>query len=80
MPRKTDTERLADEALALLDDAIHKGQFTLSTGKSLTLEADQIIRVAQWAVQNLKARKPKPIADTSELGIAATRRQSHETK
>jgi hypothetical protein len=78
MARAVDTEKLSDESLALLDDAIRKGQFTLSTGKLLTLEADQIIRVAQWVVQNLKTKKPRFVADTSELGLRPTRRTADD--
>ena len=80
MPRITDTEKLSDESLAILNEAIHKGQFTLSTGKIMQLEPDQIIRVAQWAVTNLKTKKPKFIADTSELGLKTTRRTADEAK
>lgn len=74
MARTVDSETLATEALQLLDDSIRKGSFTLSNGKVMQLEPDQVIRVAQWVVQNLKAKKPKFIADTSELGIQKTRR------
>lgn len=74
MARAVDTEKLSDESIALLDDAIRKGQFTLSNGLVMKLEADQIIRVAQWVVQNLKTKKPKFVADTSELGLKPTRR------
>ncbi len=75
MPRPVDQENLANESLALLDDAIRKGQFTLSNGKVMMLEPDQVIRVAQWVVTNLKAKKPKLLADTSDLGLKKTRGQ-----
>lgn len=73
-PRKIDTEALSDESLILLDDTIRKGQITLETGKIFQLDPETIINTAKWAVQTLKVKKPRFIADTSELGIKATRR------
>ena len=72
MARKVDTELLSDEALTLLDDAIRKGQLTLNNGKTMILEAGEVINTAKWVVQTLKAKKPKFLEKPEDLDIKPT--------
>ena len=72
-----DQEALANLHLAQLWEASNKGQITLPSGKVILPSDDawdSLVNLAKWGVQTLKAKKPKLLADTSDLGLRKTRR------
>ena len=77
MPREVDTEALARLHLAQLWEASNDGKITLPNGKVILPNDDawdSLVNLAKWGVQTLKAKKPKLLADTSDLGLQKTRR------
>lgn len=79
MAAEVDTEALARLHLAQLNEASTTGKITLPNGKVVvpTDDAwDSLINLAKWGVQFLKAKKPKFISSTGELGLKSTRKTS----
>jgi hypothetical protein len=77
MAAEVDTEALARLHLAQLHEASTTGKLTLPNGKVILPSDDawdSLINLAKWGVQTLKAKKPKFLADTGDLGLKATRK------
>ena len=76
---EVDQERYVKLCWEQLWEAQNKAQITLPSGRIIHPEDDgwdSLIQSARWAVQNLRARKPKFVADTSDFGLKATKRGS----
>ena len=58
-------------------EAQNKAQITLPSGKVIQPSDDgwdSLIQSARWAVQNLRTRKTKIVADARDFGLAKTKK------
>ena len=69
MPR--DSEELSEASWAMLDEGLTTGQMTLPSGKVVTLDPTNFIRIVQW-LATLKPRKPQGFQKPEDFAAPVT--------
>lgn len=77
MPRTpqvdTDLDDIAHECKRIVREGIERGQMTLKSGKVVVLEAEHVIRLAQWGAGQ-GSRRPRLLETPEDLRLKPTAR------
>lgn len=80
---EVDQEAYVKLCWSQLWEAQNKAQITLPNGKVIFPSDDawdSLVMSARWAVQNLRTKKTKFVADASDFGLAKTKRTDAPAK
>lgn len=72
-------EELSEIAWKIVSEALTTGSSTLGTGRELTLDTDQIMRLAQWMATS-KAKKPRPVSTPEDFKLRSTSSEEDEAE